>query len=331
MPHKLLNVITNHITTFKSLCKLLEDITDDDVNFIFKKCPDFNKVKKKLYSDSDNSDSDNDSDDDDSMKTKKAQGGLVLRVINSNQTLVALIKLNVSDFTNFIMDGNEFSFWISITELNKCLSDTESENHQLCFYVNDNDDKILHLNLNHIENSNRKESYSLMFMENDVDIPNIPKIEFAYSVTIATTLFKKICAKAKKFSNEISICCESDKIIFEYLSPAGKPCIISYGSEDGVTIVNHNDKENKPTSSSFIIDHMLCLKNSSSFSDAMTLFLGNDTPLFIDYLILDKDKDGTDFGRMMVCIAQKASNNISSNYHENTKDLYKDKKAIMKN
>jgi hypothetical protein len=34
---------------------------------------------------------------------------------------------------------------------------------------------------------------------------------------------------------------------------------------------------------------------------------------------------------MMVCIAQKASNNISSNYHENTKDLYKDKKAIMKN
>jgi hypothetical protein len=64
----------------------------------------------------------------------------------------------------------------------------------------------------------------------------------------------------------------------------------------------------------------------------MTLFMGHETPLFVCYSI--NNKDGNDdliaLGQMMVCISPKISDNMSNTYHENTKDLYKDKKAIMK-
>jgi hypothetical protein len=63
----------------------------------------------------------------------------------------------------------------------------------------------------------------------------------------------------------------------------------------------------------------------------MELFLKNKNPLFIRYKITENKEN---IGKMLVYLSPSDDNDNNndnySNYHDKTKDVYKDKQAIMK-
>jgi proliferating cell nuclear antigen PCNA len=322
MSKELVSVTTENISAFKAICTMLEEVTEDDINIRFKKCP------------KQDSDESNDDDDDSDTKSKKPQqGGVTIRAMNAHQTLVAMIKLEVCGFTKFHVKDEEFSCWLSITELNKCIKDIESEGYKLTMLVEKNDNKSMKLIVEHKEKENRKEEYPLSFVENDVDIPNIPCVEFDLSIKMSTALFRKVCTKAKKFASTILMKCDTESLIFEYKinESSTKKVTISYGDGDEIKITPIKKKGDVNVQMSYLLDSLLSLKYSSVVSDKMELFLKNKNPLFIRYKITENKEN---IGKMLVYLSPSDDNDNNndnySNYHDKTKDVYKDKQAIMK-
>lgn len=307
---KLVSVTTENIAAFKAICTMLEEVTEDDINMKFKKCPK------------------QDSDDDDDKSKKPQPGGITIRAMNAHQTLVAIIKLEVSGFTDYHVKDEEFSCWLSITELNKCIKDIETEDYKLTMLVEKSDNKSMKLIVEHKEKDNRKEEYPLSFVENDVDIPNIPVVDFDLSVTISTVLFRKVCTKAKKFASSIMMKCDTESLIFEYKvnESSTKKVTISYGDGDEIKITSIKKKGDVSVQMSYLLDGLLSLKYSSVVSDKMELYLKNKTPLFIHYKITEGKEN---IGKMLVFLSPSDDNDYA-NYHDKTKDVYKDKQAIMK-
>jgi Proliferating cell nuclear antigen, C-terminal domain len=358
MTKDLVDVVTDNISILKGIFTMLEEITEDDINIIFKKSPEMEKKNKNNQSDSDSSDdkssddsddsddsdnsdnsddSDDNSDNDSDNKTKynkqkksknHVSGGITIQAITGHQTLVAMVKVYASSFTKYFIKDDEFSCWVNITELNKCLKDIEITNYELNMKVKGNDNNTLHLIINHKENETRQEIYPIVFVENDTDIPRIPDVNFDLQVDISTSLFKKICTKAKKFDDTMKISCNSDQIIFEYKTGAKKPIYICYGSDDPeVKIKRVTTKKDPETEEKYILNDLLCLKNATGISDTMTLYLRNKTPLFINYKI--SSNNDNEISQMLIFMSPNDDYDFRQ-YHAINDKLLKDKKAVMK-
>jgi hypothetical protein len=327
MTKNLVDIVTDNISVLKGIFTMLEEITEDDINIIFKKSPEM----EKNQSDSDSSDDDSDSDSDNDNKKKKVKkhisGGMTIQAMTGHQTLVAMVKVYASSFSKYLIKDEEYSCWVNITELNKCLKDIDTTNYELNIKIKENDNNTLHLIINHKENDSRQEIYPIVFVENDTDIPRIPTVDFDLRVDISTNLFRKICTKAKKFDDSIKIKCNNEQIIFEYNTGAKKPIYICYGNDDpDVKIKSIDSKKNPEMEEKYILNDLLCLKNASGISDTMTLYLKNKTPLFINYKI---SGDNDEISQILIFMSPNDDYDFRQ-YHAINDKLLKDKKPIMK-
>jgi proliferating cell nuclear antigen len=318
----LLDVSTDNIAYMKAIFAMLQEITQDDVNLVFTKTKQ-TAPKKKFNLDSD--------DDDDNVSKKDVKkvptrNGMKIRVLNSHNTLVAIIKLECSSFITFKVENEEMSFWLNIKEINKCLKDIETDGYTMYMCVMEDDATTLLLSVCHDDNTNRKEEYPLVFVENDVDIPPIPNINFDMNINMPSALFKKICIKAEKFSDAITIICTVKKITFEYETKTNKIIKIEYGNNsDDITITQINDKVDS-VKAKYRLSDLLSFKNASAISDTMNMSLKEKNPLFINYIIQNDDDI---LGKMISYLSPSAIQN-DDDYHDKTQNLYKDKKAVMK-
>jgi hypothetical protein len=293
---------------------MLKEITDNEIKFIFRK-------HKKTDSDSDQD------------AKKKQFNGLMIQAISDHQTIVSSIKLDASSFSKFNVKGEEMTFWVGITDLNKCLKDIETEGVNLKMRVPKDDPRVMILTVEDNEDDNRREEYTISFVESEVDIPDmkIHKDKIDFSLTMNTTLFKSICSKAKNFSRTIKISCYKDKIIFEYNinESSSKMNTISYGNniEKGIKISlteRSKNKDNVSYFSSFVIDDLLNLKIPSNISNTMQLYMGSKQPLYISSQVVDNNEI---IGQIYVYISPSDTDDVDN---DKTNNLYKDSKAKMK-
>src|SRR3989344_5424255 len=301
---------TNHIDIFKSIALMFEDITSDYINIIFQK-----NIEESSNDENDNGD--------DESQEKKNNDCVIIQCINSHQTLVSKIKLNSNFFTKYRVKDNEFSFWISIEELNIYLKDIEAD-YSLSLYIEKENALTLMLVLADPKNSN-KEIYPIGFIENDISIPDIPEIKFDFSIQISTVLFKKICSKAKQSSDILDICCSAEKVVFKYISKSNKQIIISHENDENEIKINQlrNTKVDDYTvDTSYLIDDLLCLKRTNLVSPSITLYLKKESLLFISSKIID-------IGKMLIFLSPSDKSNCS-NYYDKTKSVYKDSNIVTK-
>ena len=356
---------TSHVQTLVKIFEMSEGVASEEVNIILKKDRTKEKKVQNNNSDSDSSDSEQSSDSDsesnndsnsdvkvknkklkkadkkkekdkdkdkDKKKKKEAEdkkkkkGGLLIKTMNNHQTTISLVKLNVDMFDYFYIKDEEFSFWIDVKELNKFLKCVECENHKLTMYVEDGD-KAIKLKINHNEKENKFKSYEQSFIESEINMDVIPKPEFDYVISINSQLFKKVCNDMRKFSDYMEIKCNGEKLLFQCLTKYNRLNIDSYENNDGDIKIQKLNNNNKEIKSSYYLDYLLKLKYSSSICDDIMIHLKHKSPLFINSDLLSGDFV---CGKMLVYFAPHDEEIADNDYHNKTKDLYEEKKTVIK-
>lgn len=353
---------TSQIQILKDVLGMLEGLSSGEIYLMFKKDEDKEKEMKNIDTDSDDnsddnsdyelskkkdkkkskkkklllsSDSDSDSDDDYSKKKKKiidnSKGGITIKTLSSNQTIISLIKLRTSMFSEFYVKDPEFSFWIDVKELNKFIKGMETDNRILTMFITKDEEKSLKFKLTHTEKKKSYKSYEQGFNEPDTEIDSIPGITFDMSVAISSSLFKKICNDMKKFSESMSIKCDANQIIFSCINEKyKKPYTDSYENGDEVKIIVNQNKK-KEVRSSYYLEDLSKIKYPSNICDDIILHLASKSPLIIHSNIGDDHQENVEHGRILIYLSPYDNKLEDDDYYDKTKDCYKDKKPIMKN
>jgi hypothetical protein len=302
----------------KNKKKLIETDSDSDSN-----CK--SKNKKKLI------ETDSDSDSNCKSKNKKniqSNGGIIIKTVCSSQTMITMIKLKSSLFNLFYVEKDDFSFWIDIKEINKFIKSYDTDNNNLIMFVTKDDEKTLKFKLTHNEKKKRYKLNEQCFNEPDLEIDNIKNIQFDMSISIDSTLFKKICNDMKKIdATSMRIQCDAEQVIFSSLNKAKKPSHDSYENGDDV-IINIINKNKKELKNSFLLEDLCKLKYPSNICNNIIIHLTHKNPLVIHSSICDDEN--LDHGRILVYLSPCDNDIKDEEYYEKSQKYYKDKKAIMK-
>jgi proliferating cell nuclear antigen PCNA len=315
----LVNIKTDKINIIKDIFSMLEGVSSEDINIVFRK----DETKNKDSDTETNSDSESDSSKNSSKKkTKQNKGGIIIKSMSNNLTSLSLIKLELNLFTNFFVKKDEHSFWTNVKDLNLWLKSIDSENHTLNIFIEKNDEKTIKFKSYHNEKENKFKSYEQSFTEPDTEISSIPKIEFDYAISINAQLFKKICNDMKKFSDYMEIKCEENQVLFQCLTKANKLNVASYESGDGDVESKKINKNIKSAKSTFYLEYLLKLKYTSNICDNITLHIKNKSPLFINNSIGD---DENNYGKLLLYFSPYDNDLTNDDYHDKMKSFYKEK------
>jgi len=313
MSELLVDVWTDKISMFRDVLLMLEGVSCDDINIIFKK----NKSKSK--SESENSDSKEDKDE-------NQTGYILFRTINNNQTSISVVKLESCVFKEFYLKKKEQSFWINVKELNLWFKSIETDDYMLNISINKEDKKTFNFMTKHTEKQNKFKKYNQSCSEPDIIINSLPEIKYDFGINISTSLFKKICNDMKKFSEFMEIYCDENQVVFKCITKYNKENIASYENSDGDIEIKKISSA-KSAKACFYLDQLLKLKFTSNICDYITLFIKNKNPLMINSQIEFGEEK---LGKTILYFSPYDKELTESNYHDKMKEYYNDKLESIK-
>lgn len=261
---KKLEIKTVQSGRFKTLIEALKDILEDvKIDFL----PKVEKINDK--------------------GVKIVTGGMRILAYNSTSSVAVYLKLEAEKFQAYNC-SEKISIGLYMPNFYKIIK-TITNDDTLTLYMDSHNVNILGIKIeNHKKNSSSDFKFKLLDLDNeDVSVPNI---ESQSEIDIDSSDFHKICRDMTQFGEYMEILSKDKEIIFKC---KGDTAIVETKYKQSDVIDQNTDKLTIINSSDNLVQGKfhLTLLNSftkcTSLSSKVKLYLENDMPLILEYMVGD--------------------------------------------
>ncbi|KAH7328407.1 proliferating cell nuclear antigen [Stachybotrys elegans] len=220
--------------------------------------------------------------------------GIALQAMDSSHVALVSMMLKADDFSPYRCDRN-IPLGINLTSLTKVLR--AAQNDDVLTLKAEDAPASLNL-LFEDENQQRVSEYDLNLIDIDQDQMAIPETEYAATVSMPSTEFRRICTDLAAMSEAVTIEANKEGIKFASNGDLGA------GS---VTLRSRTDIEDsqknieialtEPVSLTFALKYLVNFCKAATLSDKVTLCLSAEVPLLVEYTIAGSEKAGNSYLR----------------------------------
>lgn len=250
----------------------------------------------------------------------KPSGGMCIIAFDDNLTCIIHVKLYSCKFLEYYAKYSIFNIGLEIRDLNKFVKNI-GEDTILSISIDEDDKHYIKFNSeNQIKGI--KKSHKQHIIDIDDNAKRLPgRTEFESTVFMDISNFIKICSEMKRFSYYVEIKCTRKKIIFKsvmdslnymevewtedeiiFKSVENKFEITTISKNNNLTILFLNENEISMVRNVYYIEDLLSLDKCENLCDDVQIYLKNDHPLFIDFIVRN-------LGRMIICISPSYPSN----------------------
>lgn len=225
-------------------------------------------------------------DSSDTESEAKKSGGIIIKEINKQRTILVNCKLDAEKFEiyEYNYHKKELQLGISLNYLVKALKCMN--NFDMMIWEVDDD------NLNELvitfETKTKDKIENKRFRLNLMDIDNndivIQPIDFAYLVIMPSHDFQKYCKDMSQATDKLELICNKDKLAFKGKGDLGTVEFETEESIGGLQIQMTSNK-NIIVQGSFDLKYLLIFTKCTSLCNNVNMYLENDYPLVIEYSV----------------------------------------------
>lgn len=290
----MVNVLKLQTTQGASIRQLIECLTQllTDVNLTF--YPKF--INEKDYdseteSDSDaesNSDSDSESEND-NMNTEnnvKKTGGVVIKEINKQNTILVYSKLDASNFDTYEYNYHkkELNLGLNLNYLLKYLKTMNNFDTMTWEIDDDNLNELIITFETKTKDRNEFKKFRLNLMDLDNEDIKIDAIDFSYLVIMPSHDFQKYCKDMSSITDKLELICNKDKLIFKGKGDMGSAEFEVEESLGGLQI-QMTSENNKIVQGIYDLKYLLIFTKCTNLCNNVNMYLCNDYPLVVEYSV----------------------------------------------
>ncbi|KAK4132500.1 proliferating cell nuclear antigen [Trichocladium antarcticum] len=208
--------------------------------------------------------------------------GIALQAMDNSHVALVSMMLKAEGFSPFRCDRN-IALGVNLTSLTKVLRAAQNEDI-LTLKAEDAPD-VLNLLFESSEND-RISEYDLKLMDIDQEHLGIPETEYAATISMPASEFKRITTDLMAMSESVTIEASKDGIKFSCQGDIGN------GS---VTLRQHSNVEkpaesieielSEPVSLTFSLKYLVSFCKASTLSNTVKVCLSNEVPLLVEYTL----------------------------------------------
>jgi len=206
--------------------------------------------------------------------------GLALQAMDNSHVALVSMMLKAESFSPYRCDRN-IALGVNLTSLTKVLRAAQNEDI-LTLKAEDAPD-VLNLVFESSDND-RISEYDLKLMDIDQEHLGIPDTEYAATITMPSSEFKRICIDLMALSESVSIEASKDGIKFHASGDIGN------GAVTLRTNVNVEKPElgvdielSEPVSLTFSLKYLVNFCKAAGLSKTVKLCLSSEVPLLVEY------------------------------------------------
>ncbi|KAE8447444.1 DNA polymerase delta processivity factor [Mollisiaceae sp. DMI_Dod_QoI] len=206
--------------------------------------------------------------------------GVALQAMDNSHVALVSMMLKAESFSPYRCDRN-VALGLNLTSLTKVLRAAGNEDI-LTIKAEDAPD-VLNLVFESSE-SDRLSEYDLKLMDIDQEHLGIPDTEYAATISMPSTEFRRICLDLMALSESVAIEASKDGVKFSCAGDIGN---------GAVTLRPHNNVEKpelnveieltEPVSLTFSLKYLVNFCKAAGLSKSVKLCLSNEVPLLVEY------------------------------------------------
>lgn len=188
---------------------------------------------------------------------------------------VCLVSLRLADSLE-ISSPNEMIMSLNLSNLYKviCTLDTDTP---VRITIVENKVQIVS------DSSFRACNSHISLMDIEMDPMMIPDMDFPMSISLTSSEFVRLIKDMNEFGDSIRITAEPGKVVFRTLGDI-TDMQITFTEHDKCTLNIKSSVEVE-----FSLKYLLMFLKASSLSDHVNIYMGEDTPMKVEYKITDED------------------------------------------
>ncbi|KAF2968772.1 hypothetical protein GQX73_g4827 [Xylaria multiplex] len=208
--------------------------------------------------------------------------GIALQAMDNSHVALVSMLLKAESFEPYRCDRN-IALGVNLVSLTKVLR--ALQNDDLVTLKADDAPDSLNITFES-STADRISEYDLKLMDIDQEHLGIPDTEYAATVTMPSTEFKRICTDLQAMSESVTIEATKDGIKFSCAGDIGN---------GAVTLRNYQNVEKEhlnvdieltePVSLTFSLKYLVNFCKAQPLSDRVKICLSNEVPLLVEYLI----------------------------------------------
>ncbi|KAF4629137.1 hypothetical protein G7Y89_g9010 [Cudoniella acicularis] len=206
--------------------------------------------------------------------------GVALQAMDNSHVALVSMMLKAESFSPYRCDRN-VALGVNLTSLTKVLRAAQNEDI-LTIKAEDAPD-VLNLVFESSE-SDRLSEYDLKLMDIDQEHLGIPDTEYAATITMPSSEFKRICMDLMALSESVSIEASKDGVKFTCAGDIGNGAVTlrSHTNVDKPEL-NVDIELTEPVSLTFSLKYLVNFCKAAGLSKTVKLCLSNEVPLLVEY------------------------------------------------
>lgn len=329
---KILKVTTEHPAQFKTLIEVIKDVIPS-TNIEFRRGDDDETtVKSSSESESDsNTESDTDTDtetesesEEDVKETKKGKkkemkeqtgnkAGMRIIAVDNTRTILAYVKLEAKNFTEFICKKNKITIGVNMTNFHKLIKSTDKADI-ITLKLDSTDMSRLNILIDNVERK-KNDSYMMNLLDLEESEINIPRITFDAEIIMLSSEFHKICREMSSYAEYVEIKCGKNNVIFSCKGDYAER-ETELKQSDTVNIKHTTNYKDGVVQGIFDLKHLVMFQKCAGLCNEIEIFMKNDYPLVIRYTVAT-------LGKATFCLVP-VQKNIKTNTFSDEEDCYSD-------
>ncbi|KAI1828586.1 proliferating cell nuclear antigen [Xylaria intraflava] len=208
--------------------------------------------------------------------------GIALQAMDNSHVALVSMLLKAESFEPYRCDRN-IALGVNLVSLTKVLRALQNDD-LVTLKAEDAPDS---LNITfESSTADRISEYDLKLMDIDQEHLGIPDTEYAATVTMPSTEFKRICQDLQAMSESVKIEATKDGIKFSCNGDIGNGAVTlrNYQNVDKEHL-NVDIELTEPVSLTFSLKYLVNFCKAQPLSDRVKICLSNEVPLLVEYLV----------------------------------------------
>jgi len=208
--------------------------------------------------------------------------GIALQAMDNSHVALVSMMLNAESFSPFRCDRN-IALGVNLTSLTKVLRAAQNEDI-LTLKAEDAPD-VLNLVFESSAND-RISEYDLKLMDIDQEHLGIPETEYAATVSLPSTEFRRICTDLAAMSESVAIDASKDGVKFSANGDIGNGSVTLRSHTDIDKPENNVSIElSEPVTLTFSLKYLVNFCKAAALSNQVKICLSNEVPLLVEYTL----------------------------------------------
>lgn len=206
--------------------------------------------------------------------------GIALQAMDSSHVALVSMMLKAEAFSPYRCDRN-IALGVNLSSLTRVLR--AAQNEDILTVKADDAADALNLVFESSEND-RISEYDLKLMDIDQEHLGIPETEYAATVSMPASEFRRICTDLMAMSDSVTLDASKDGIKFSSAGDIGNGSVTlrSHTNVDKPEL-NVNIELTEPVSLTFSLKYLVNFCKASALSPHVKICLSNEVPLLVEY------------------------------------------------